>query len=279
MTHDFLLPLIKTALAEDIGSGDITSQLLIPERMEASMAFVARQKMVVCGVEVPKLVYAELGNISVELLVEEGVAVSPGTMIAKVSGNARAILTGERVALNIMQRMCGIATITRSYVQAVAGTKAKILDTRKTMPGMRMLDKYAVRIGGGMNHRMGLYDAVLVKDNHIVGVKGGLGELILATREKMKKLGSTLPIYVECDTLAQLVQALAAKPERIMLDNMKPEMLKEAVKLTAGAVPLEATGGVTLANVHEVAETGVDFISIGALTHSVPAVDIGLDSL
>lgn len=287
MTSDFLLPLIKTALAEDIGAGDITSQLLIDADAQASMQFVAREKLVLCGVDVPALVFAELDkNVRVEAKAKDGDVLAAGVVIAVVSGPARAILTGERTAINIMQRMSSVATLTRKYVDAVAGTSAKILDTRKTMPGMRLADKYAVRMGGGVNHRMGLFDAVLVKDNHVAGFRNrnwGFREMIENIREKLTALNpesQILPaILVECDTLAQFSEALPAKPDRIMLDNMPLEMLREAVKMTAGKVPLEATGGVNLANVRAVAETGVDYISIGAITHSAMAVDIGLDAI
>lgn len=279
-----IIMLIKIALAEDIGSGDMTSQLLIAEDAQAHLAFVARQEMVLCGVDVPTLVYAELdARVSVIKKAEEGARLRSGDVIAVVSGPARAILSGERTALNIMQRMSGVATLTRQYVDAISATHAKILDTRKTMPGMRHIDKYAVRIGGGVNHRMGLYDAVLVKDNH-VGMRTGvlaLSEIVKNTRNALAALlppnVASLPIIVECDTLAQLADVLDAKPDRIMLDNMSLEMLREAVNMTAGRVPLEATGGVNLRNVHAIAEVGVDYISVGAITHSAPAVDIGLD--
>lgn len=270
----FLNPLIKAALAEDIGTGDVTSELLIAADAQASMAFVARQEMVLSGVDVPGLVYAELnGQVQVTQKAVDGDKLAKGAVIAIVSGNARAILTGERTVLNIMQRMSAVATLTRKYVDAVAGTKTRILDTRKTMPGMRQADKYAVRMGGGMNHRMGLWDAVLVKDNHLAQDLG-LKALVASLKPQAP---SQMPIFVECDTLAQLQEVLAAKPDRIMLDNMSLDMLREAVKITAGKVPLEATGGVNLSNVRSIAETGVDYISIGAITHSAPAVDIGLD--
>lgn len=277
---DFLLPLIRAALAEDVGTGDITSQQLLPANAQAQMVFTAREPMVVCGVAVPQLVYAELDKaIQVTPKLQDATFVEAGTVIAHVSGPACGMLTGERVALNIMQRMSAVATVTQRYVKAVAGTKARILDTRKTMPGMRLADKYAVRMGGGMNHRMGLYDAVLVKDNHIAGVRiqdSGFSDMIEQLR---KKLAASIPIYVECDRLAQVESALMANPDRIMLDNMPLATLREAVAMAGGRVKLEATGGVTLANVREVAETGVDYISIGALTHSAPAVDIGLDAV
>ncbi|MDX2074452.1 MAG: carboxylating nicotinate-nucleotide diphosphorylase [Alphaproteobacteria bacterium] len=305
MTKDFLLPLIRAALAEDIGTGDITSELLIPADLQARMAFVARQELVLAGAEVPGLVYSSLraageaiqpsenwiaasampphNDVVVKTHMHDGQRLKAGTVIATVSGPARAILTGERTALNLMQRMSGVATLTRKYVDAVAGTKAKILDTRKTMPGLRLADKYAVRMGGGMNHRMGLYDAVLVKDNHI-GIRqeaGSMSELVKNTRTQITSLlphaSGPMPIFVECDTLEQVAQAIDAAPDRIMLDNMSLDMLREAVALAAGKVPLEATGGVTLSNVRDVAETGVDYISVGAITHSAPAVDIALD--
>lgn len=282
MTNDYLIPLIKTALAEDIGSGDMTSQLLIADDARLHLAFVARAPMVVCGVEVPALVYARLdGDVVVKPYMQDGEAAKAGEVIATVSGNARTILTGERTALNLMQRMSGVATLTRQYVDAVACTKAQILDTRKTMPGMRLADKYAVRMGGGVNHRMGLYDAVMVKDNHLAQMKDeglAIKDIVSVIKEKLVTHHSSLiPIYIECDTIAQLHEVLAAKPERIMLDNMPFEMLREAVRITAGSVPLEATGGVNLQTVRPIAETGVDFISVGAITHSATAVDIGLD--
>jgi nicotinate-nucleotide pyrophosphorylase (carboxylating) len=275
MTYlDNLKTLIKTALAEDVGSGDITSQLLIPEDASAELLLVARQKMVLSGVRVPALVYSSLaaGLVGVKSQADDGDVLRAGDVIATLSGNARAILTGERVTLNIMQRMSGVATLTRQYVDAIAGTHAKILDTRKTLPGMRLLDKYAVQCGGGVNHRMGLYDAVLVKDNH-VALMGGIAQAIAHCRSQ-----TTLPIIVECDTLEQLREVLAAKPDRIMLDNMSNDMLREAVRIVAGTVPLEATGGVNLQTIRGIAETGVDYISVGAITHSAPAVDIGLDA-
>lgn len=273
--HTPLKDLVQLALAEDIGSGDITSQLLIPDGTRAKLAFVARQPLVACGVRVPAVVYATLnaGAVHVESLVQDGDMLAVGAVIATAEGDARTILTGERVALNLMQRMSGVATLTKDYVDAIAGTKAKILDTRKTMPGLRLLDKYAVKCGGGVNHRMGLYDAVLVKDNH-VALMGGITQAIAHCRSK-----TTLPIIVECDTLEQLREVLAAKPDRIMLDNMSNDMLRDAVALVAGAVPLEATGGVNLQTIREVAETDVDYISVGAITHSAVAVDIGLDTI
>jgi nicotinate-nucleotide pyrophosphorylase (carboxylating) len=275
MTYDKadLNRVIAAALAEDIGSGDITSRLLIPERTQARMQFVAREPMVVCGGFVPGAVYGALhADVRVETLLPEGHAVGAQSVIASATGPARALLTGERVALNLMQRLSGVATLTARYVQAVSGTKALILDTRKTMPGLRLLDKYAVRSGGGRNHRMRLDDMVLIKDNHIA-LCGGIAEAVAKAR------AGGVPVVVECDTLEQVAQALAAKPDRILLDNMDNAMLRRAVDMAAGAVPLEASGGVSLDTVAAIAATGVDCISVGRLTHSAVAIDIGADIL
>ncbi len=263
--------IITQALAEDIGKGDVTVAATIPADMQGNFTFVAREKMVVCGLDIAQEVFAQLSeNIKFNPLLKEGHDVEAGAKLATVQGTVAAILTGERVALNLMQRMSGVATVTQQYVQAVKGTKAIIRDTRKTMPNLRILDKYAVRIGGGQNHRMRLDDAILIKDNHIVA----RGSVKIAV-EKAK--AQKLPITVECDTLEQVAQALAAGADAILLDNMSPEMLTEAVRQVNGKVKLEASGGVTLNTVRAIAETGVDFIAIGALTHSVRAVDIGLD--
>jgi len=264
--------IIKRALAEDIGQGDITSNLLIPENQDAEMAFVAREEMVVCGVFIPKMVYEIIGaGVSVSVIAEEGKLITKNTVLAVAKGNARILLAGERVALNIMQRMCGIATLTHKYVEAVTGTKAVILDTRKTIVNIRVMDKYAVTVGGGKNHRMRLDDMVLIKDNHIA-LCGGIKESVAKART-----GTKLPIVVECDTLQQIDEALAAKPDRIMLDNMDNVMLKRAVAFVGGRIPLEASGGVSLETIYDIAKTGVDFISVGRITHSAVAVDIGAD--
>ena len=276
---DSLKQLINTALAEDIGTGDITSSLLIPEGSKAEMLLVAREGMIVCGTFIATEVYKRLNSdIKVTALEEEGKLVATATPLVKISGPAQHILTGERVCLNLMQRMCGIATLTHVYVDAVKGTKAKILDTRKTMPGLRILDKYAVRTGGGQNHRMALDDMVLIKDNHIaVGIQNGATGIAHLVTDTRKKLTKPLPIVVECDTIEQVKEAMEAKPDRILLDNMSLKKLREAVTLVAGRVPLEASGGVSLDRVHDIAATGVDFISVGKLTHSAPAADIGAD--
>lgn len=265
--------IVAAALAEDLGeTGDATSQRLLSRGQAGSLQFNARQEMVAAGLFIPGMVFAALGgSVSVGELVTDGERVTAGTALVQLSGPAQVLLTGERVALNLMQRACAVATVTRRFVDAVAGTGATILDTRKTMPGLRELDKYAVRCGGGVNHRMGLYDAVMIKDNHIA-MAGGMA----AAMEKARA-GAPLPVIVECDTLEQVEMAMAAKPDRILLDNMPPEMLKKAVAMVAGKVPLEASGGITLATVRAVAETGIQFISVGAMTHSAPSVDIGAD--
>ncbi len=272
IAHNLLISpiqdIISRALAEDIGCGDITSNLLIPANQMAEMAFVAREDMVVCGSFIPELVYSGVG---VSVNVGEGEFVAAGTVLATANGSARMLLAGERVALNIMQRMCGVASLTREYVAAVAGTKAVILDTRKTMVNLRLLDKYAVTVGGGKNHRFRLDDMVLIKDNHIA-LCGGIAGAVAKARA-----GKDLPIIVECDTLAQVAEAIAAAPDRILLDNMDNKTLQEAVVLAEGKIPLEASGGVSLASVRGIAETGVDYISVGKLTHSAPAADIGAD--
>lgn len=264
--------LIAAALEEDIGSGDITSLLTIAGNAQAVLHFVAREPMTVCGGFIPQYVYESLGNsLSVKIHASEGAAATSGDLIVAASGPAQALLAGERVALNIMQRMCGVATLTARYVEAVNGTKAQILDTRKTMPGLRMLDKYAVTCGGGKNHRMRLDDMILIKDNHIAAC-GGITAAVQKARAQ-----SRLMIEVECDTLDQLSEALAAKPDRILLDNMNIKQLAEAVRMVGGKTPLEASGGVSLATIKSIADTGVDYISVGAITHSAPAMDIGAD--
>lgn len=280
LTRNTLLPLIELALKEDIGSGDITSQLTVPAEAQAVMHFRARQKLVAAGVEVPGWVMKAVdSSIECKVEVKEGAVVEAGQVMATFRGNARALLGAERTALNLLQRACGVATLTRKYVDAVAGTKAVILDTRKTMPGLRALDKHAVVCGGGKNHRMGLYDAVMVKDNHL-GIRDwalGIREVIEKARHPMPNAQSLMPIIIECDTLAQVKEVLEMKPTRILLDNMSQEDLRSAVAMVGGQVPLEASGGVTLETVRVIAEAGVDFISVGALTHSAPAVDIGAD--
>ena len=259
---------IETWLAEDVGSGDLTSLAVIDEDATCEARVLLKEQGVVCGLEEAAEVFAALGA-ELEPLVEEGALLEPGP-IAHVDGPARAVLTGERTALNLLGRLSGIATLTRRYVDAVAGTGAEILDTRKTTPGLRALEKHAVACGGGRNHRLGLYDAILIKDNHL-----RLAGSIVAAVERAKSAG--VPVEVECDTLDQVREALAAGTDRILLDNMTPTDLREAVSLAAGRTPLEASGGVTLDTVRAIAETGVDFISIGALTHSARSLDVSLE--
>lgn len=265
-------PIIDLALAEDIGEGDLTSGLLVPPGVVAAIRLVAGQPMVIAGVEAAMQVFRTVDRkVRIETSVSDGQKAGAGDSLLTVAGSARSLLAAERVALNLLQRACGVATLTKAYVDAVAGTGAVILDTRKTMPGLRQLDKYAVTCGGGKNYRMGLYDAVLIKDNHIA-LLGSVKAAVEKARAGTKKL-----VIVECDTLEQLREALPAKPDRILLDNMRPSALREAVKLVKGSVPLEASGGVTLANVRQVAETGVNFISVGAITHSAKAADISAE--
>jgi nicotinate-nucleotide pyrophosphorylase (carboxylating) len=266
--------IIDAALAEDIGSGDVTAQLLVPENAAAVLVFVNREPIVACGINVACAIFARLNtSIVSHALVKDGDHLPAGTRIIEVQGPARAILTAERTALNLLQRMSAVATLTSRYVSAVRGTKAIILDTRKTMPGLRELDKYAVRMGGGRNHRMRLDDGILVKDNHIA-LCGGVAEAV-----KRATAGNSrgLPIEIECDTLVQVEEALTAGTKALLLDNMRLEELRAAVKLAAGRATCEASGNVSLDTVRAIAETGVDFISVGKLTHSAPNVDIGLD--
>lgn len=273
-SYDAIQQLLSLALQEDIGRGDITSAALFPmdSRMEAKL--VARQPLCVSGVHIAGMVFSMLDEqVDFQPQIGDGNNVEAGQVIATVKGASLALLAAERVALNMMQRMSGVATLTSHYVQAVAGTHASILDTRKTMPGMRELDKYAVLCGGGKNHRMRLDDGVLIKDNHIA-VAGSISDAVARVKMDVPHLTK---IEVECDTLAQVEEAAAADVDVILLDNMPPVQMIEAIKLIAGRAKTEASGGITLANVAEVAATGVDYISIGALTHSAPAVDIGMD--
>jgi nicotinate-nucleotide pyrophosphorylase (carboxylating) len=272
-----LTPVIRAALAEDLGrAGDITARACVPADATLTADFVCRRGGVVAGLSVIRLTLAELDpSATVEPLSADGQAVPAGTTLARVSGNARAILAAERTALNILGRMCGVATLTQDFVDAIAGTRAKITDTRKTTPGLRALEKYAVRCGGGVNHRFGLDDAILIKDNHVAAC-GSVGE---AVRRAKAYAGHLVKVEVEVDSLLQLREALAHDPDVIMLDNFGLEDMREAVTLVNGRVTLEASGGVSLETVREIAETGVDVISIGALTHSARVVDIGLDAV
>jgi nicotinate-nucleotide pyrophosphorylase (carboxylating) len=276
--------LLRIAQQEDLGGGDVTSDLLSADA-RTSGAFVARQSLVFCGgVFLSRIAEAYGRDIHTEVIAREGQAVLAGEKIAQWRGPSRQVLPAERVALNFLQRLSGVATLTRRYVDAVAHTTAKIYDTRKTTPGWRDLEKYAVRAGGGWNHRRGLYDAVLVKDNHLSAAAGAGGDPIAAMQQALDrvrgKLGPDGFIEVEVDTLEQLAQALKLAPDVILLDNMTCDELRRAVAMRDEAgksVALEASGGVTLETVASVAETGVERIAIGAITHSATAVDIGLD--
>lgn len=269
--------LLQLALAEDIGPGDITSLATIPADRQARVAMNARADMVVCGlVFLPELFAMIDGRVAIDIQVEDGARVKPGTTLAMLHGPARALLSGERVALNLVQQLSGVATLTRQYVDAVAGTPAAILDTRKTVPGLRAAQKYAVTCGGGVNHRMGLYDAVMIKDNHIAVA----GSVAAAVKAAITYAPQGMVIQVECDTLAQVEEAMAAGATMLLLDNMDNETLRAAVALAAPrGVMTEASGNVNLQTVHAIAQTGVNRISIGKLTHSAPAVDIGLDAV
>jgi nicotinate-nucleotide pyrophosphorylase (carboxylating) len=264
---------IRLALEEDIGSGDVTSMAIVDEGALASAKLVAKEDGIVAGLDIAAAVFDEVDpRIRLAARTEEGSKVSPGTVLAEIDGPARSILTAERTALNFLGRMSGIATLTRRFVDAVAGTKAQILDTRKTAPGLRAFDKLAVRRGGGMNHRLGLYDLILIKDNH-VDFAGSLREAVRRARAS----GAQLEIEVEARTLDEVREALGVGVDRILLDNMSVETLAQAVSLVDGRARLEASGGVRLDNVRAIAETGVDDISVGALTHSVKVFDISLE--
>jgi len=275
LPRPLVLRAVSEALAEDLGlAGDVTTDATVPADATASAVVVARRRGVVSGLDVAEEAFRALdGRIAFDRLCADGTAVAGKTQIARISGNARAILTGERVALNFMGRMSGIATLTRAYVDAIAGTKAAIVDTRKTTPGLRAFEKYAVRCGGGQNHRTGLFDAILIKDNHIAAA-GGVAQAVGAARARA---GHMVKIEVEVDTLEQLRQALRHDIDVVLLDNMPPAMLSEAVAIVAGKVLTEASGGVDQTTVRAIAETGVDLISVGALTHSAPVLDLGLD--
>jgi len=266
--------IVERALAEDVGSGDVTSQWILPPELGVQGHLLVKAQGVLAGLEVARQVFRQVDErITFQARMKDGHALSKGDIVATVEGPAASILTAERTALNFLQRMSGIATLTRRYVEAVAGTRAVILDTRKTAPGLRLLDKWAVRLGGGQNHRLGLYDMVLIKDNHIAAA-GGSTQAVERVRQKNQR---GLAVEVEVKSLAELEEALALSVDRIMLDNMDLDEMRRAVEMTAGRVPLEASGNVTLENVAAIAATGVDYISVGALTHSVKALDISLD--
>ena len=265
---------VGRVLAEDLSSGgDVTSNATIAADARFTAAMVCRQPIVLAGLEIAAAFFRALeDSVRVDPFVHDGDAADAGTVLLRLEGNARAMLAAERSALNTLQHLSGIATLTRRYVDAIAGTGAVLLDTRKTIPGLRVLEKYASRMGGAQNHRMRLDDGVLIKDNHLA-VCGGVAEAV----RRAKAANTGLQVQVEVDRIDQIEPALAAGADRLLLDNMPPTVLRDAVKLVAGRVSLEASGGVTLETIRAIAETGVNYISVGRITQSAPAVDIGLD--
>ncbi len=269
---------VRAALDEDIGSGDATTLATVPPASTATAFMCAREPLVVAGLEFAEAAFRQLSAaIKIKRLARDGQSARKGARLLKISGPARAILTAERVALNFVQRLSGVATLTARFVAAVRGTDAQILDTRKTTPGWRCFEKYAVACGGGRNHRIGLYDLVLIKDNHLAALRDTKPNAIAAAVSRARRKFPKLKVEVEADTLEQVRQAVASRADFILLDNMTTSQLKQAVKIVAGRAQTEASGGVNLKTVRAIAQTGVDFISVGALTHSASAVDIGLD--
>jgi nicotinate-nucleotide pyrophosphorylase (carboxylating) len=264
--------LLELALREDVGAGDRTSEATIPETARARGRFLAKEPLVVCGIPVVERVFDRLGPVTLSWSAADGDHVQIGTVLGTVEGTARTLLAGERLVLNFLQHLSGIATLTAACVAQAKGTRLRVRDTRKTVPGLRALEKYAVRTGGGTNHRMGLDDAILVKDNHLA--LGG-GDFEAAVRSARTKFPS-LPLEVEARTMPELERAIAAKPDLILLDNMTVAQIREAVALVAGRVPLEASGGIRMGDIAEVAATGVDYVAMGELTHSARAVDVSL---
>lgn len=267
--------LVKLALQEDLGAlGDVTSLATLAPNVMIQGQIVAKAAGVIAGLPLVEMVYREVDpDVRFQFHGQDGMWVEPGTRVYELVGTGRSILTGERVALNFLQQLSGVATLTAHFVQAVAGTKAVILDTRKTTPGWRSLEKYAVRMGGGHNHRMGLYDMVMIKDNHI-DAAGGITQAVAAVRSHSESKG--LLVEVEVRSLDELREALTLQVDRILLDNMDEQQMREAVAITAGRIPLEASGNMSLERAAAVAATGVDYISVGALTHSAPALDLSM---
>ena len=271
--HPAVARLINMGLEEDLGRGDVTTLATIPPDRSAQGNITAKADLTIAGLPLAERILALVdASAKLRLLVSEGAAVKKGQVVVEMSSNATALLIAERTMLNFLQHLSGVATLTRKFVDAIAGTKCKIIDTRKTLPGFRLLDKYAVTQGGGTNHRMGLDDGILIKDNHIV-VCGGVGAAVRRARSNASAL---LRIEVECTTLTEVQEALDAKADIILLDNMSTAQMADAVRLVNGRALLEASGNMSLERVREVAETGVDFISVGALTHSAPAVDLSM---
>ncbi|MBR4250576.1 MAG: carboxylating nicotinate-nucleotide diphosphorylase [Verrucomicrobia bacterium] len=269
---------VRAALAEDVGIGDATTLALVPAELQSKAVMAARESLTVCGLAFAVEAYRQLDpTVRVTLRAKDGDTLDKGGILLQVEGPSRALLTAERVSLNFLQRLSGVATIARRFVNEVAGTKAKILDTRKTLPGWRMFEKYAVACGGATNHRIGLYDMILIKDNHLVALRDARPNAVAAAVARARAAYPQLKVEVEADNLTQVAQAVEAGADIILLDNMTNEMMREAVQSVRGRALLEASGGVNLKTVRGKAETGVDFISVGALTHSAPSVDIGLD--
>ena len=274
LTHDHIDELLHRALAEDIGAGDVTTQALVPAHQLGVAGARAKQAGVLAGSAIAARVFTLLdGAVDATLLLADGELLTPGTTFLHVEGSLQAILTGERVALNILRHLSGIATLTRAFVQAVEGTNARIIDTRKTTPGLRLFEKYAVRVGGGHNHRMGLFDGVLIKDNHIAAC----GSVTAAVERARTSVHHLLKIQIEAESLEQVAEALEAGADGILLDDMSPETMAAAVEMAQGRAFTEASGGITLESVRDAARTGVDLISVGMLTHSAAALDISLD--
>jgi len=269
---------VRTALAEDIGSGDVTTLSTVPDSLNTSAVMVAREPLTLAGIAFAEEAFRKLSPaVALERAASDGQKLERGAVLLKVSGPARALLTAERVALNFVQRLSGVATLTARYVAAIKGTSAQILDTRKTTPGWRRFEKYAVTCGGGRNHRIGLFDLVLIKDNHLAALRAEKPNAIAAAVKRARSACPDLKLEVEADSLDQVEQALDAGADIILLDNMAPPLLRKAVALVAGRAKTEASGGVNLETVRSIAETGVDFISVGAITHSARAVDVALD--
>ena len=277
---ELISDLIKLAFAEDIGDGDHTTLSSIPGTVSGSSKLLIKEEGILAGVDVAREVFRMFDpDLHTEVFIHDGADVKPGDVAFMVSWKVRSILQTERLVLNIMQRMSGIATITRKYVKLLEGTSAKVLDTRKTTPGMRILEKQAVKIGGGVNHRTGLYDMILLKDNH-VDFAGGIENALLGAQKYLKEKNKTLKIEIEVRSLSELEEALrVGGVDRIMLDNFTPEKSREAVKIVNGRVALESSGGITFDSIRQYAETGVDYISVGALTHSVKSLDMSLKAV
>jgi nicotinate-nucleotide pyrophosphorylase (carboxylating) len=270
--------IVDRALEEDIGTGDLTTLAVIPAEAQAEAALVMREAGIICGLPVLQSVFHAVDpHVQITLPYREGSPVQRGDCVAMISGSARSILTAERVALNLIQRMSGIATLTSAYIAAIQGTKARVLDTRKTTPGLRALEKYAVRVGGGTNHRFALYDGIMLKDNHLAILATHGVSLTEAIQRAKAAVGPMVRVEVEVESVAEAVIAAEAGASMILLDNMPPAQMAEAVRLVAGRAEIEASGGITLATIRAAAESGVDYISVGALTHSARALDLSLD--